>query len=85
MFNKNSKEKNNAIINQNYDKAYSLKEDEEELQSKINKLKLDYMRKEKVKKVKLKDIVEVVSSKTKIPINEISKDYITSINEIEKL
>ena len=77
-------EKNNAIINQNYDKAYSLKEDEEELQSKINKLKLDYMRKEKVKKVKLKDIVEVVSSKTKIPINEISKDYITSINEIEK-
>lgn len=78
------KEKNNAIINQNYDKAYSLKEDEEELQSKINKLKLDYMRKEKVKKVKLKDIVEIVSSKTKIPINEISKDYITSINEIEK-
>ena len=78
------KEKNNAIINQNYDKAYSLKEDEEELQSKINKLKLDYMRKEKVKKVKLKDIVEVVSSKTKIPINEISKDYITSIYEIEK-
>lgn len=78
------KEKNNAIINQNYDKAYSLKEDEEELQSKINKLKIDYMRKEKVKKVKLKDIVEVVSSKTKIPINEISKDYITSINEIEK-
>ena len=78
------KEKNNAIINQNYDKAYSLKEDEEELQSKINKLKLDYMRKEKVKKVKLKDIVEVVSSQTKIPINEISKDYITSINEIEK-
>ena len=78
------KEKNNAIINQNYDKAYSLKEDDEELQSKINKLKLDYMRKEKVKKVKLKDIVEVVSSKTKIPINEISKDYITSINEIEK-
>lgn len=78
------KEKNNAIINQNYDKAYSLKEDEEELQSKINKLKLDYMRKEKVKKVKLKDIVEVVSCKTKIPINEISKDYITSINEIEK-
>lgn len=78
------KEKNNAIINQNYDKAYSLKEDEEELQSKINKLKLDYMRKEKVKKVKLKDIVEVVSSKTKIPINEISKDYITSINEIKK-
>lgn len=78
------REKNNAIINQNYDKAYSLKEDEEELQSKINKLKLDYMRKEKVKKVKLKDIVEVVSSKTKIPINEISKDYITSINEIEK-
>ena len=78
------KEKNNAIINQNYDKAYSLKEDEEELQSKINKLKLDYMRKEKVKKVKLKDIVEVVSSKTKIPINEISKVYITSIYEIEK-
>ena len=78
------KEKNKCIINQNYDKAYSLKEDEEELQSKINKLKLDYMRKEKVKKVKLKDIVEVVSSKTKIPINEISKDYITSINEIEK-
>lgn len=78
------KEKNKCIINQNYDKAYSLKEDEEELQSKINKLKLDYMRKEKVKKVKLKDIVEVVSSKTKIPINEISKDYITSINKIEK-
>ena len=83
-FTKIQKEKNNAIINQNYDKAYSLKEDEEELQSKVNKLKLDYMRKEKVKKVKLKDIVEVVSSKTKIPINEISKDYITSINEIEK-
>ncbi len=77
------KEKNKCIINQNYDKAYTLRELEEELTDKINKLKIGYIRKKKVKKVKLNDVIEVISSKTKIPIYEINKDYKTQIKMIE--
>ena len=77
-------EKKNAIINQNYDKAYILKEKEEEITDKINRLKLKLIRKKKTKKVKLTDIYDVISSKTKIPINEINNDIKEVVGNLEK-
>lgn len=77
-------EKNKCIISQNYDKAYTLKENEEELLTKINKLKLEYIKNVKIKKVKMQDIIDVVSSKTKIPVYELNKDYIKSVIELKK-
>ena len=47
--NKVKKQKNNAIINQKYDNAYTLKEKEQRIIDKINKLKLKIINKRKIK------------------------------------
>ena len=77
-------EKTSAIINQNYDKAYILKEKEEEITDKINRLKLKIIRKKKTKKVMIKDIYDVISFKTKIPIYEIDNDIKECVDKLEK-
>ena len=81
--NKIKSEKNKCIINQNYDKAYILKEKEENIVDKINKIKLKIIRKRKMKKVSIKDVFDVISSKTKIPIHELNGDLSYQINKIE--
>ena len=81
--NKIKNEKNKSIINQNYDKAYILKEKEEELLDKINKVKLNLIKKRKYKKVLITDLYSVISSKTKIPIYELDSKIDDQINKIE--
>ena len=76
-------DKNKSIINQNYDKAYKLREKEDLLTDKINKLKLRIIKSRKMKKVKLEDLLSVISSKTKIKIDDINEDLNTKINKIE--
>lgn len=78
------KEKNNAIINQNYDKAYLLKEKEENITSKINKLELKLIRRTKVKKVSIDDVIKLINIKTKIPIYELNNNYEMQINKMEE-
>ena len=68
------KEKNKSIINQNYDKAYSLREKEEDIESKINELEMIILEKKKRRKVTIDDVIEVVNMKTKIPVYELNND-----------
>ena len=78
------KEKNKSIINHNYDKAYILKEKEEKLEDKINKIKLNILKSRKLKKVKLDDVLNIVSLKSKIQIeknNNLNKE----VKEIESI
>ena len=81
--NKVKEEKNNQVINQNYDRAYKLKEKEEIITDKINKIKLKIIRKQKSKKVKLEDVLNIVSIKTKIPIYELNSNLNEQINNME--
>ncbi len=78
------KEKNKCIINQNYNKAYSLKEKEESITDKINKIEFKLIRKKEVKKVAIDDVINVVSTKTKIPVYELTNDYNKQIIALEK-
>ncbi len=67
------KEKNNAIINHDYDLALQLKNKQNLLESELNNLELKKISKPKVKKVTENILYDVVSAKTKIPIKEIMK------------
>lgn len=79
------REKNKCIINQNYDRAYILKEKEESTLDKINKLELKLLKSKRVKKVSIDDVIKVVSIKTKIPIYELTDNYESQINKIEEV
>ena len=84
-FNKIKNKKNKCIINQDYDEAYRLKEKEEILLDKINKLKLKIIRKKKNKKVVIDDLINVISSKTKIPIYELNNDLKYQVNNMKDI
>ena len=81
--NKINENKKESIINQNYDKAYLLKEQEEKLLDKLNKIKLNLVKKKKYKKVLIDDLYEVISSKTKIPVYELNFNINDQIKNIE--
>ncbi|MBO6145560.1 MAG: ATP-dependent Clp protease ATP-binding subunit [Bacilli bacterium] len=81
--NKINENKKKSIINQNYDKAYLLKEQEEKLLDKLNKIKLNLVKKKKYKKVLIDDLYEVISSKTKIPVYELNFNINDQIKNIE--
>ena len=83
--NKIKSKKNKCIINQDYDEAYNLKEKEEIILDKINKLKLKIIRKKKNKKVTLDDLISVVSAKTKIPIYELNNDLKYQVNNMKDI
>lgn len=78
------KEKNRCIINQNYDKAYTLKEKEEILIDKINTIQMKIIKKKHTKKVSVEDVINVVSIKTKIPIYELNGDIEYQVKNIEQ-
>ena len=76
-------DKKNSIINQNYDKAYILKEKEKNITDKINRIKLKLLKKKKYKKVKIEDVYNLISIKTKIPISEINDNINNQVKKIE--
>ena len=75
-------EKNNAIINNEYDKALELKTIENDIIDKINKTELKLYEKNN-NIVEQTDVAQVISSKSSIPIYEIIKDDKKIIKEIE--
>ncbi|MBR3660312.1 MAG: ATP-dependent Clp protease ATP-binding subunit [Bacilli bacterium] len=75
------KEKNNYIINQNFEQAVKLKEEEIILEDKINKLNIKFKQR---KEVKLEDVKDVLKSKTNIPIYEIDKYNTNNLLKLEK-
>ncbi len=66
------KEKSKCIISQKFQEASSLKQKEKELTSKINSLELKMNHHTYLKSVKLEDVFQVISRKTKIPIYEMN-------------
>ncbi|NLA33678.1 MAG: ATP-dependent Clp protease ATP-binding subunit [Tenericutes bacterium] len=77
------KEKNKMIIENNFELASTLKEEEQKLESKINSLELKIMTKNKNKQVTKEDVAHIVNIKTKIPIYEIDKESIKNLNKLE--
>ena len=80
----NNKIKNTYILENNFEKAYSLRKEEKEILSEINNLELKSVLPSNKKNVTLKDVAEVINLKTKIPVYEILQDNVKIIKEVEK-
>ena len=70
-----SKEKEEAIISQSFEKAAKLRDEEKELKDKVNKARENWKKKEENKEasVNAEDIANVVSAWTKIPVTKLTK------------
>lgn len=70
-----SKEKEEAIISQSFEKAAKLRDEEKELKDKVNKSRENWKKKEENKEasVNAEDIANVVSAWTKIPVTKLTK------------
>lgn len=66
--------KNKNIVENNFKEAYKLKLKEDSITSSINNIEMKQIN--KVKKVTEKDIIDVIKSKTNIPIIELNDNYI---------
>lgn len=80
----NNKIKNTYILENNFEKAYSLRKEEKEILSEINNLELKSVLPSNKKNVTLKDVAEVINLKSKIPVYEILQDNVKIIKEVEK-
>ena len=78
-----NKEKNEAILNQDFLKASSIRKEENVLETKINKIELKKKNINNKKIVTLETIAEVIKSKTKIPIYEAISEDLKELNKIE--
>lgn len=67
------KNKNELIIKHSYNEAFSIKEDEMKLESKINNLSFS-IKQMKRKEISIYDVASVIERKTKIPVYEVNKD-----------
>ena len=83
--NKIKQMKNESIINQNYDKAYEYKEEEKLLTNSINEIKLKIINKKRIKKVTKSDVLNIISKRTKIPLNELNNNIKQDVNNMEKV
>ncbi len=77
-------EKNQFIIHQDFESATKTKQKEKELLTKINQLELKCHGKKNIRIIHDKDIADVVSEKTKIPVYEINGSTHTYIKTLEK-
>lgn len=77
-------DKNNLIIEQDFDNAYKLRKMEEQLMTEINNMELETIDNSLVKEVKKEDVAEVIHLRTKIPIYEIMSDDVKVFKKIEK-
>ena len=76
-------QKNEAIINSEFDKASNYKIEENKLEDIINNLELKLITKNKIKQVTKEDVAEVLNIRTKIPIYELLSDDSKIIEKIE--
>ena len=74
--------KNSYIIENNIDKAYTYRKKEIVLQEKLNNLMLNINRNNKI--VTIKDVANVIHTRTQIPVYEILKDDAKVVKNIEK-
>lgn len=75
-----AKEKNDLIIKNDFEKAYLIREQEEEIMQSIAK----YNENQMMKKINRNDVAEVVYQKTKIPVTEILGANAENISSFEE-
>ncbi len=76
--------KNKYILQEDFEKAGALKNEEKELSSSINTIELRRMKARGIRRVKLEDIADVVSVKAKVPIYEIQSASLKFLRQLEK-
>ena len=76
------KEKNDLIIKGHYNEAFKVRDNEMEIESRINKISLS-MKKDKKRSITIKDVMEVISNKANIPIYSVNNS-INNVNGLEK-
>ena len=79
-----NKIKNDYIIENNLEMAYEYRKEEKNILSQINKLLLNTKNKKTYTEVTVKDVANVISTKTKIPVYEILQDNSKIIKKIER-
>ncbi len=79
-----NKIKNDYIIENNLEKAYEYRKEEKNILSQINKLQLNTKNEKTYTEVTVKDVANVISTKTKIPVYEILQDNSKIIKKIER-
>ena len=77
------KEKKNAIMNDEFAKAFKYKEKENNLMNKVNKLELEFYTKESIKEVTKEDVATIINQKIKIPVYELLNNKKEIINNME--
>lgn len=77
------KNKNEAIMNDQFSRASKYKEEENTLMNKLNELELILYQKDNIKEVTKEDIASVINTKTGIPVYELLQDSVTVIKQIE--
>ena len=77
--------KNKAIIEQDFNNAAILRKNENQLETKINKLEEKRLKNKTSKVVTTKTIAEVISLKTRIPVYELEQDDFKNILKLKKL
>ncbi len=85
ILSKITKQKNRFILEQNFDEASNLKEQEDKINTEINTMRLDMVSKPAIKKVTKEDIINVISLKAKVPIYEISSSHKEQFNTLENI
>lgn len=77
--------KNQSVINHNFNYAFELKKRELELNTQINLCLYKKQTKPKKKRVTLKTVAIVIKNKTNIPIYEVLDEDIEKLNKIDKI
>ena len=83
---KKSKEKEEAIISQNFEKAAKIRDEEKELKEKISKQDEKWKKQENNKEISIgkEEICEVVSNWTKIPVTKLTQTESDKIKNLDK-
>ena len=83
---KKSKEKEEAIISQNFEKAAKIRDEEKDLKEKIKKNDDEWKKQEKNKEVSIskEDICAVVSNWTKIPVTKLTETETEKLKNLDK-
>lgn len=81
---KTLKNKEQAILNENFSKAIKLKETENTIKKELEKINRIFQSKTNLAKVTAKDIVEHVAEKTSIPVQELTENELNKMDKIFK-
>ncbi|ROR26439.1 ATP-dependent Clp protease ATP-binding subunit ClpC [Mobilisporobacter senegalensis] len=81
------KEKEEAIINQLFDKVREIKEEQEKIQKKIHRLKLNKEKKDSIHEyiVGEAEIADIISSWTKIPVKRLEEEESQRLQKLEEI